>query len=93
MAAVDREKLYEQVWTILGARPATLYGISGVGLTKVCRRFRIPRPGRGYWARIAAGQKVRKSPLPCIKGNEQNTVHLQGWNVPEEILELETASA
>lgn len=78
VAVVEREKLYEQVWTIPGARLAALYGISDVGLAKVCKRYRIPRPGRGYWARIAAGQKVPKVALPSMKGGAYDTVHLQG---------------
>lgn len=93
VAVVEREKLYEQVWTIPGARLATLYGISDVGLAKVCKRYRIPRPGRGYWARIAAGQKMRKVPLPSMKGGAYDTVHLQGWDVSDEILESQTLAA
>jgi hypothetical protein len=91
VAVIEREKLYEQVWTVPGARLAALYGISDVGLAKVCKRYRIPRPGRGYWARIAAGQKVRKAPLPSMKGAGYDTVHLQGWDVSDEVLESQSS--
>lgn len=91
MAVVEREKLYEQVWSIPGARLAALYGISDAGLAKVCRRYRIPRPGRGYWARIAAGQRVRKAPLPSMKGAAYDSVHLQGWDVSDEVLESQSS--
>lgn len=47
---------------------ARRYGISDVGLAKTCRKLRIPLPGRGYWARQAAGQKVSRTPLPDWKG-------------------------
>ncbi len=92
MAAVGREKLYEQVWTIPGVRLATLYGISDVGLAKVCKRYKIPRPDRGYWARIATGQKVRRTPLPDVRGADYAVVHMQGWDVPEEALHLDTST-
>ena len=47
-------------------RLAEKYGISDVGLAKVCRKLSIPRPGRGDWARIAAGQIVARTPLPKL---------------------------
>jgi hypothetical protein len=37
---VQREKLYEQVWSVPGSQLAALYGISDVGLAKVCRRYK-----------------------------------------------------
>lgn len=40
------------------------FGMSDVGLAKICKRYEIPRPPRGYWARIANGYKDRKTPLP-----------------------------
>jgi len=36
-------------------------------LGKICRKLRIPVPGRGYWARKAAGYKVGIVPLPKLK--------------------------
>jgi hypothetical protein len=45
---------------------AEKYGISDVGLAKNCRKLSIPLPGRGYWAKISAGQSVVKTPLPRI---------------------------
>lgn len=40
------------------------HGISDVALAKICRRLNIPVPERGYWARVAAGQKLSQPPLP-----------------------------
>ncbi len=39
-------------------------GISDVGLAKACRRFEIPLPDLGYWAKIAAGHNLDRIPLP-----------------------------
>lgn len=61
---VTREELYEQVWETPLVRLAVQYGVSNVALGKTCRRLNIPLPGRGYWARVAAGEKVTRPPLP-----------------------------
>lgn len=87
MSAVDREKLYEQVWTIPGSRLAPLYGISDVALAKACKRHKIPRPPRGYWAKLAAGQKPLRKPLPKLRDDGDSVVLMQGWQLPEEAFE------
>lgn len=61
---VSREQLYELVWSRPVTHVARELGISNVGLAKVCARLGVPRPGRGYWARKAQGQKVRRARLP-----------------------------
>jgi hypothetical protein len=63
----DRDSLYEEVWATPMAKLAQKYGISDVGLAKVCRKLAIPLPGRGYWAKKDAGQAVEKMPLPSFK--------------------------
>jgi hypothetical protein len=80
---VERQKLYEQVWSIPGATLAIQYGISDVGLAKACKRYRIPRPPRGYWARLEAGQKVQRDALPPISDTACEIVIMQGWNLPD----------
>ncbi len=66
----DRAALYEQVWSQPVQHVATSYGISGVGLGKVCRTLRVPVPPRGYWARLRNGYRVRRSPLPKLNERE-----------------------
>ena len=63
----DRDSLYEEVWATPMAKLAKKYGISDVGLAKVCRKLTIPVPGRGYWAKKESGQAVQKLPLPAQK--------------------------
>ncbi|MCU0626942.1 MAG: hypothetical protein MUF21_10740, partial [Gemmatimonadaceae bacterium] len=63
---VTREELYERVWTTPMRTLAAEFGLSDVGLKKTCRRMRVPTPERGYWAREAAGQVVRRTPLPKL---------------------------
>jgi hypothetical protein len=52
----EREDLFRQVWAEPVMHVAKRMGISDVALAKICRRLGIPLPGRGYWARKAAGR-------------------------------------
>lgn len=63
----NREELYGEVWSKPMQKLAKKYGISDVGLAKVCRRLSIPLPGRGYWAKREAGQHLPQPPLPPSK--------------------------
>lgn len=61
--AVDREKLYEQVWDGPMTKVAAQYGVSSSFLARVCERLNVPRPARGYWARLAVGKAPTKPAL------------------------------
>lgn len=61
-----REELYEKVWTTPLQKLAREFGLSDVGLAKLCRRHGIPRPGRGYWTRVEFGQNPGRIPLPAL---------------------------
>ena len=61
---ISRDELYQQVWSMPLTKLATQYGISDRGLAKICQRLDIPTPGRGYWARKAAGKHVIQYQLP-----------------------------
>jgi len=52
---LERDKLYEEVWQTSINQLASKYGISNVGLAKICRKLNVPTPPRGYWARIEHG--------------------------------------
>ena len=57
-----RSDLYRQVWEQPVLKVAKTYGISDVALAKICRKLNVPLPGRGYWARKAAGQQIEPAP-------------------------------
>lgn len=61
---VTRKRLYKQVWSEPMRRIAKGFGISDVGLAKICRKHQIPCPPRGYWAKKAAGQSPQQVSLP-----------------------------
>lgn len=61
---VTREDLYRQVWATPLRKVAQGYGISDVALAKVCRKLNVPVPGRGHWAKVAAGKVPKARALP-----------------------------
>lgn len=83
---LSREQLYEEVWSTPMHRLCAKYGLSDVGLAKVCRRMDIPRPPRGYWRRLSTGAKTRKPSLPSPGDLTQRevTLHNRG-KIPEKI--------
>ena len=61
---INRKALYVRVWAEPMLRVAKEFGLSDVGLAKICRKHKIPHPSRGYWARREAGQSPGRTPLP-----------------------------
>lgn len=61
---LDRETLYDLVWSKPSAYLAKDYGISDVMLTKVCRSLDVPKPPPGYWAKVRSGKKLPRPALP-----------------------------
>jgi hypothetical protein len=62
----EREKLYQEVWAEPIRDVAKRYEVSDVALAKTCRKLAIPLPGRGYWAKVRAGQKPKRTTLPAL---------------------------
>lgn len=72
-----REQLHEAIWSKPCIKLSAELGISDVGLAKTCRRMGIPRPPRGYWARVEAGEKLKREPLPAAKPGQSPQVTFQ----------------
>src|SRR5262245_62845586 len=81
-----RKELYEQVWQEPVRQVASKYGISDVGLAKICRKLDVPLPGRGFWARKEAGHEDERPPLrPLREGQEEE---IRTWRrKPSPLLE------
>lgn len=87
---LTREELYERVWAEPMMVIAASFGISGVALGKRCRRAGIPVPGRGYWAKKAAGKRVRQVHLPAAKtAFELRPIRIVSYPVVEAVPEPE----
>jgi len=58
---VSREQLYKEVWAEPMTTVALRYKVSSSFLARVCTWLNVPRPERGYWAKLAVG-KASKQP-------------------------------
>lgn len=62
--SLTRKQLYERVWSTPMTKVAAEFGLSDVAVKKLCRKPDVPTPPRGYGAQLAAGQKMKRTPLP-----------------------------
>ena len=74
---LTREELHQKIWSRPAISLAEEFGISGRGLGKICSRFEIPVPPRGYWAKLAAGKHVTRIPLPTAKSDVPSEILIQ----------------
>lgn len=74
MREVTRAELYELVWSKPMTKVAEDFGLSDKGVAKICAKHSIPRPPRGYWAKLAAGKAVETVPLPTV--SEGDTIRI-----------------
>ena len=72
-SSIKRSELYARVWLTPLQRLGPELGLSDVGLSKLCKRHRIPVPPVGYWAIVAAG---RKPPQPALPKAEDVQINL-----------------
>jgi hypothetical protein len=63
---ITREELHELVWSKPTRIAAKEFGLSDVGLAKVCRKLGVKKPPRGYWAKVASGRRVAKVRLGVL---------------------------
>ncbi len=69
---LTRAELYEKVWATPMRTLAKEFGLSDVGMAKVCRKYGIPVPPVGYWRRKEAGYKDRRPSLPASKDGQES---------------------
>jgi hypothetical protein len=73
-----REDLYQQVWTEPVREVAQRYGVSDVAFAKMCRKLKVPLPGRGYWTT----KEDHRPPRPALRAVPKDTaseVRRQVW--------------
>jgi hypothetical protein len=68
---VSRENLYEEVWAKPMTEVARRYGTFSTLLARICTRLNVPRPPRGYWAKLKVGRAPRKPPLPEARPGDE----------------------
>lgn len=88
----ERQKIFDEVWTTPVRTLAKGYGLSDVGLRKICVVLDVPLPPRGYWAKLAAGKSI---PKPVLHETTVPTTYERIINVVEVdgVLEERVAKA
>jgi hypothetical protein len=71
---ISRTELYEKVWNAPMRTLATEFGLSDVGLAKICRKNGIPLPGLGYWRLVETGHAPKRQPLPAIQSGQKEEI-------------------
>jgi hypothetical protein len=66
-AEAKRRRLFSLIWSRPTTEVAKEMGISDVALGKLCQRLQVPKPPRGYWARVASGRKPKRPALPAYR--------------------------
>jgi hypothetical protein len=64
---ISREELYKLVWAEPMLKVAKQFGVSSSYMARVCAAMNVPRPERGYWAKLQFGKTMRKPALPLAR--------------------------
>ncbi|MEP3049774.1 MAG: hypothetical protein ABJP48_10555 [Erythrobacter sp.] len=86
-----RSEFYELVWSKPMTHLAKEFGLSDVALHKICRKHDVPNPPLGWWAKHAAGQSVKRTPLPKLKSGISDTINIAGGelrNEPDSVAQI-----
>lgn len=68
---MTREELYDLVWSEPMLKVAARFNVSSSYLARVCTRLNVPRPERGYWAKLAVGKTSPKPALPEARPGDE----------------------
>jgi hypothetical protein len=64
------------------------FAISDVALHKICKRHEIPNPPLGWWAKKAAGKRVKQIPLPEAEAGTAERITIASADLGRESLAL-----
>jgi hypothetical protein len=68
---ISREELYELVWSMPMTKVAEKFAVSGSYMARVCSVLGVPRPERGYWAKLEVGKAPpRPALLEALPGDQ-----------------------
>ncbi len=69
MEEISRKNLYDLIWSEPATKVAERFNRSDVSISKICKKYNIPKPPRGYWAKLNSGGIVKQIPLPKSSEN------------------------
>jgi len=68
---LTREELYALVWSEPMLKVAARYDVSSSYMGRICTLLNVPRPQRGYWAKLAVGKAPKKPDLPDARPGDE----------------------
>ena len=78
---LTREELYSLVWAEPMLKVAAQFDVSSSYMARICSLLDIPRPPRGYWAKLAVGKAPSIPPLPEAKPDGDLMCSLNGYEI------------
>jgi hypothetical protein len=86
---LTRAELYQKVWTTPVRTLAKEFGLSDVGLAKLCHRHNLPTHGLGHWRLVETGQAPSRVPLPSVESSNSERItitvrELQPFDIPRK---------
>lgn len=74
---MTRSELYKLIWSKPGGAVATELGVNSVQLSRLCKRYEVPNPPRGYWSKLRGRAALpAPPPLPPPSRSELETVEV-----------------
>jgi hypothetical protein len=74
---LTRKELYQMVWSKPVTKWSREFGLSDVGFAKICKKMKVPLPGRGYWAMVQKGLKLTRPVLKPIHDSNMSVVEIR----------------
>lgn len=84
--SLSRAELFALIWERPSTQVAHELGVSDVALGKLCRQLQVPKPPRGYWARVASGRTPKRPPLPAYRAEIEERLRKQGKSKSQVLL-------
>lgn len=89
MPRLTRQELYDLIWSTPMTKLAESFGVSDVGLAKICDRHRVPKPPRGYWAKKEAGKPVKQTIFVQVDDPLLDHIIIEAHDrIPEPVREI-----
>lgn len=70
---ITREELFDLIWTVPMVTAAKRFSVSDSYLARVCARLNVPRPARGYWAKLAVGKAPARPALSQARAGDETS--------------------
>jgi hypothetical protein len=70
---ISRDERYKMVWSKPVTKIAERFGLSGSYMARICSIVKVPKPERGYWAKLAVGKAPGASAMNYLPRRSRNT--------------------